>query len=348
MNAAITSNLSLDHTIDILLEQTVHQLKIDTAAVLFYMPSTHSLEYFGFHGFTNNRALSGSTRLGQMYSGRVALERQTIIASIKDDDFLTNTKTFANEGFQSNWGIPLISKGQVKGVLEVFNRGLLPATGDWLSFLETLAGQAAIAIDNAEMVENLERPNLELRLAYNTTLEGWARALELRDFETRGHSQNVTELTIQLARAVGFPEKILAHVQRGALLHDIGKMGIHDQILLKNGPLDEGEWEIMRQHPVYAYEMLSEIEFLRPALDIPNYHHERWDCSDYPHGLKGESIPLAARVFAVVDVWDALSSDRPYRVAWSRESVLKYIRQGSGTYFDPRVVDAFMKIVDSA
>ena len=347
IDAAITSNLSLDHTIDILLDQTVRQLNIDAAAILFYKPSTHSLEYFGFHGFTNKRALSGSTRLGQKYSGRVALERQTIKASIGDKDFLKNLKTFENEGFQSYCGIPLITKGQVKGVLEVFHRGLLAANEDWLNFIETLAGQAAIAIDNAEMVENLERSNLELRLAYNTTLEGWARALELRDFETRGHSQNVTELTIQLARAVGIPEETLVHVQRGALLHDIGKMGIPDQILLKNGPLDEDEWEIMRQHPVYAYEMLSEIEFLRPALDIPYYHHERWDGSGYPHGLKGESIPLAARVFTVVDVWDALSSVRPYRGAWSKEAVLNYIREGSGTYFDPRVVDAFMRIIDS-
>jgi PAS domain S-box-containing protein/putative nucleotidyltransferase with HDIG domain len=348
IDAAITSNLSLDHTIDILLEQTVRQLNINAAAVLFYKPSTHSLEYFAIHGFSHYLTLTGSALFGQKYSKRVALERQFIKASIKDEDFLANTQNFIKEGFQSYCGIPLITKGQVKGVLEVYDRGSLPANEDWMNFLETLAGQAAIAIDNAEMVENLERSNLELRLAYNTTLEGWARALELRDFETRGHSQNVTELTIQLARAVGIAEQTLVHVQRGALLHDIGKMGIPDQILLKNGPLDEDEWEIMRQHPVYAYEMLSEIEFLRPALDIPHYHHEKWDGSGYPYGLKGESIPLAARVFTVVDVWDALSSVRPYRAAWSKEAVLKFIRERSGIYFDPRVVDAFMKIIDSA
>jgi putative nucleotidyltransferase with HDIG domain len=215
-----------------------------------------------------------------------------------------------------------------------------------MSFLETLAGQAAIAIDNAELVENLEQSNLELRLAYNNTLEGWARALELRDFETRGHSQSVTDLTIQLARAVGIPEDTLVHVQRGALLHDIGKMGIPDQILLKNSKLDEDEWEIMRQHPIYAYEMLASIEFLRPALDIPRYHHEKWDGSGYPYGLKGEAIPLAARVFTIVDVWDALNADRPYRAAWKKEEVLTYIRDGRGKDFDPRVVDAFLQMVD--
>ena len=348
IDAAITGNLSLDRTIDILLEQTVHQLNIDAAAILLYRPSTHTLEYFAFHGFAHNHAHTGSIRLGQKFAGRVALERHTILASDEDQGFQTNTQNFANEGFRSYCGIPLVTKGQVKGVLEVFDRRLLSAHEDWLSFFETLAGQAAIAIDNAELVENLERSNLELRLAYNTTLEGWARALELRDFETRGHSQNVTELTIQLARAVGIPEETLVHVQRGALLHDIGKMGIPDQILLKNGPLDDDEWKIMRQHPVYAYEMLSAIEFLRPALDIPHYHHEKWNGSGYPHGLKGEAIPLAARVFTVVDVWDALSSDRPYRAAWSKDAVLTYIRDGRGTYFDPQVVDAFLRIIDPA
>lgn len=346
IDAAITGNLSLDHTIDILLEQTVRQLNIDAAAILLYKPPTQTLEYYAFHGFTQNLALTGSIRLGQKFAGRVALERHTILASDGDENFQTYTQIFANESFRSYCGIPLITKGQVKGVLEVFDRRLLSAHEDWLSFLETLAGQAAIAIDNDELVENLERSNLELRLAYNTTLEGWARALELRDFETRGHSQSVTELTIQLARSVGIPEETLVHVQRGALLHDIGKMGIPDQILLKNGPLDDDEWEIMRQHPVYAYEMLAAIEFLRPALDIPHYHHEKWDGSGYPHGLKGKAIPLAARVFTVVDVWDALSSDRPYRAAWPEDDVLTYIREGRGTYFDPKVVDAFLQIID--
>ncbi len=346
IDAAITSNLSLDRTIDILLEQTVRQLNMDAAAILRYDPSTQTLAYSTLYGFTHSSAPSISIRLGQGLAGRVALERQTIRMSDTDEAFQASTHYFAGEGFRSYCGVPLVTKGQVKGVLEVYDRSVITSEEGWLSFVETLAGQAAIAIDNAEMVENLERSNLELRLAYNTTLEGWAKALELRDFETQGHSQRVTDLTIQLARAVGIPDDALVHVQRGALLHDIGKMGIPDHILLKNDLLDEDEWEIMRKHPVYAYEMLFSIEFLRPALDIPHYHHENWDGSGYPHGLKGESIPLAARVFTVIDVWDALNSDRPYRAAWPEEDVLTYIHEGRGTKFDPLVVDAFLRILD--
>jgi putative nucleotidyltransferase with HDIG domain len=197
------------------------------------------------------------------------------------------------------------------------------------------------------MVENLERSNLELRLAYNTTLEGWAKALELRDFETQGHSRRVTELAIQVARALGIPEDELVHVHRGALLHDIGKMGIPDHILLKNGPLDDEEWQIMQQHPVYAYEMLSPIEFLRPALDIPRYHHEKWDGTGYPYGLRGEEIPLPARIFAIIDVWDALLSDRPYRAALDESVVLDHIQAQIGKHFDPRVAQAFLGIVQN-
>jgi putative nucleotidyltransferase with HDIG domain len=215
-----------------------------------------------------------------------------------------------------------------------------------MEFLETLAGQAAIAIDNAKLFEGLQRSNVELALAYDTTLEGWSRALELRDQETEGHTERVTEMTLRLARAVGrFAEAELMHLRRGALLHDIGKMGIPDGILLKPGPLTEAEWEIMRQHPIYAHEMLSPIAFLRPALDIPYCHHEKWDGSGYPRGLRGEQIPLAARVFAVADVWDALRSNRPYRAAWPEAQVIAHIRSLSGVHFDPQIVEAFLKVL---
>jgi putative nucleotidyltransferase with HDIG domain len=175
-------------------------------------------------------------------------------------------------------------------------------TEDEIQLCQAMAGQAAIAIDNAALFDDLQRSNTELTLAYDTTLEGWARALELRDKETEGHTQRVTEMTLRLATAMGVPEAELVHVRRGALLHDIGKMGIPDSILLKPGPLSESEWEIMRMHPVYAYEMLSPIGYLRSALDIPYCHHEKWDGSGYPRGLAGEQIPLHARIFAVADV----------------------------------------------
>jgi putative nucleotidyltransferase with HDIG domain len=181
-------------------------------------------------------------------------------------------------------------------------------------------------------------------LAYDTTLEGWSRALDLRDKETEGHTQRVTEMTLQLARAMGITDEELIHIRRGALLHDIGKMGVPDRILLKEDKLSEEEWQLMRKHPVYAYELLSPIPFLRDALSIPYGHHEKWDGTGYPRGLKGEQIPLAARIFAIVDVWDALRSARPYREPWNEDQVREYLTQQSGKQFDPQVVAAFLNM----
>ncbi|HBY93533.1 MAG TPA: HD-GYP domain-containing protein [Chloroflexi bacterium] len=248
------------------------------------------------------------------------------------------------EEFVAYYGVPLVTKGQVKGVLELFHRAPLEGDREWLGFLDTLAGQAAIAIDNAALFDGLQRSNAELALAYDTTLEGWSRALDLRDKETEGHSRRVTELTLRVARVMGVSEAELVHIRRGALLHDIGKMGIPDAILLKPGALSDEEWAIMRQHPVYAYELLAPIAFLRPALDIPYCHHEKWDGSGYPRGLIGEQIPLAARIFTVVDVWDAMISDRPYRPAWPEEKAREHIRSLAGTHFDSQVVEAFLAL----
>jgi putative nucleotidyltransferase with HDIG domain len=250
-----------------------------------------------------------------------------------------------DENFVSHQIAPLVAKGQVKGVLEIFQRSRLAPDLEWLDFLETLSTQAAIAIDNAGLFERLQRSNLELSLAYDTTLEGWAHALELRDQETEGHTQRVTELTLDLARLMGVSDANLLHIRRGALLHDIGKMGVPDSILLKPGPLTPDEWEIMRRHPTYAYDMLSSITYLRQSMDIPRYHHEKWDGTGYPYGLKGEQIPLSARIFTVVDVWDALCTDRPYRPAWAKEKAKAYIRQQSGHHFDPQVVNRFEEML---
>jgi len=214
-----------------------------------------------------------------------------------------------------------------------------------IKLLDTVANQVATALQNALLYDNQQRLNEELTRAYDNTLLGWAHALELRDKETQGHTLRVTELTIQLARKMGYGNSELVHIRRGALLHDIGKMGIPDAILHKPGSLNDDEWAVMRRHPQYAYEMLSSISYLAPSLEIPRYHHEKWDGSGYPCQLKGEAIPLPARVFAVVDVWDALCSDRPYRSAWPRERVLSHIRAGVGTHFDPRVSESFFELV---
>ena len=192
---------------------------------------------------------------------------------------------------------------------------------------------------------NLEKAHTELKTAYDATIEGWSRAMDLRDRETEGHTQRVTELTLKLAKAAGISQEELIHIRRGALLHDMGKLGIPDAILNKPGQLSAEEWVLMRQHPQLAYDMLYPIAYLHPALDIPYCHHEKWDGTGYPRALKAEEIPLAARIFAIVDVWDALTSDRPYRRAMLEEDVFKYLREQSGKHFDPQVVELFFKVI---
>jgi len=193
--------------------------------------------------------------------------------------------------------------------------------------------------------EKLQEAHTHLLDAYEATIEGWSHAMDLRDRETEGHSRRVTDLTVKMAREHGMSEDDLVYVRRGALLHDMGKLGIPDAILQKPDKLTDEEWKIMRMHPQFAYDMLSRVDYLKAALDIPYCHHEKWDGSGYPRGLKGEEIPVAARIFAVVDVWDALTSDRPYRPAWSREDTLAYIREQSGKHFDPQIVELFFKVI---
>jgi len=209
-----------------------------------------------------------------------------------------------------------------------------------------LGAQAALAIQNARLFEAAQTAADELQNAYDATLEGWSLALEMRDEETLGHTVRAAELACEMARALGVPEEDIPHVRRGALLHDIGKMAVPDAILKKPGPLDEHEWAVMRAHPVMAQEFLSRIGYLERALEIPYYHHERWDGTGYPRGLRGTKIPLPARIFAVIDVFDALTSDRQYRKAWSTEDALRHIVAQAGEQFDPMVVAAFMEHVD--
>ena len=229
-----------------------------------------------------------------------------------------------------------------------YNDGLLVIVRDDTTrgTLEQLVIQRRNELDlmAAQLIDDLRSSNENLIHTYETTLEGWAKALELRDFETKGHSQRVTNLTFLLTQHMGVNEEEAAHYCRGALVHDIGKMGIPDNILLKPGPLTDDEWGIMRQHTNYAYDLLAQIAFLRPALAIPIYHHERWDGSGYPIGLQKEEIPISARIFAVIDVWDALKSDRPYRLAWPIDKVISYLIENKGTQFDPDIVDLFLKL----
>jgi putative nucleotidyltransferase with HDIG domain len=254
---------------------------------------------------------------------------------------------FSGENFVSYYGVPLVAKGRVLGVLEILQRSPLNPDADWLNFLKTICGQAAIAIDNAIMFKELQISNIELNLAYDVTIEGLSRALDLRDKETEEHTQRVTEITLKLASALGVAETELVHIRRGAILHDVGKVAIPDQILFKKGPLLEEEWEIMRRHPEIAVELLSPVTYLTQALDIPHWHHEKWDGTGYPDGLAKEQIPFPARLFAFADVYDALTSDRLYRPAWQKQDAIQYIESQAGQHFDPNMMPVFMGLVQT-
>jgi putative nucleotidyltransferase with HDIG domain len=349
IDLAISTSMDLHLTLNILLQHVESLLNVDAGDILLLMPNSQQFDFSAGRGFRTNSMERAGSRLGAGYARRIVLERRTLVipgdlVARADREFST---LYQQEGFSAYAGVPLIVKGQIKGVLEVYHRSIHRSEPEWLHLLETLAGQAAIAIDNAQLFHDLQKSNFELALAYDATIAGWSRAMDLRDKETEGHTQRVTNLTLRLARTLGIGDAQLIHIRHGALLHDIGKMGVPDNILLKPDQLTAEEWEKMMKHPGFAYEMLSSIRYLQPALDIPYCHHEKWDGSGYPRGLKGHEIPIAARIFAVADVWDAITSDRPYRKGWSKEAALEYIREQSAKYFDPEVVERFLELISN-
>ncbi|MGC8855769.1 MAG: GAF domain-containing protein [Anaerolineae bacterium] len=327
VDSTIAATTDLRLSLRVALDHVIRLLNVDAACVFTFDPTTLTLEYVAGNGFRRGFESRPPLRLGEGLAGKAALQG-TMVQSLDPQEFATefsNPGAIAAEGFRSCLAVPLTSKGKTAGVLEIYRRETFSPDSEWLDFLHILAGQIALAIDHAHLLEKLERANTELMMAYDATIEGWSRALDLRDHETEGHTQRVSELTLRLARAMRIPEHQVIHIHRGALLHDIGKIGVPDSILHKEGPLTPEEWEIMRQHPRLAYDLMNPIVYLRPAVDIPYCHHEKWDGTGYPQGLKGEEIPLAARIFAVADVFDALTSDRPYRKAWPVEQALQYI-----------------------
>lgn len=352
IDLAISENMDIGETLKVLVDEVTNTLNFDAVDVLLYYPAERVLRRAGSIGFNPDQlhkhseiAIDSIENTG-LASVRALTAGRTIHIPDISKNPSSRARLISQEGFSSVYVVPLIAKGQTHGLLEVFSRAPLELSSDRISFLEALAGQATIAIENSTLLKNLEQSNRELVEAYNETISGWSRALELRDQETEGHSQRVTEWTLRLAMRMGLRNDRLNAVERGALLHDIGKMGIPDHILLKPGQLTEQEWEIMKMHPIYAYQLLKSIPFLAPSLDIPFAHHERWNGSGYPRGLSGEEIPLAARIFTVVDVWDALCSDRPYRTAWEHERVKEYLLTNAGVLFDPRVVNEFLQMME--
>jgi response regulator RpfG family c-di-GMP phosphodiesterase len=346
IDQAITSSFDIRFTLDIVLTQVINQMQVDAADILLLDSTGQFLELEATHGFRTPSFRTARTGITDSLAGRVVTQQRAIhILDLSEVSDRLLASQLSGENFVSYYGVPLVTKGRVQGVLELFHRVPLLAYPEWVDFLETLAGQAAIAIDNATLFKHLQRSNFEIEQAYDATIEGWSHALDLRDRETEGHTLRVTEMAVDLGRLVGLDEEEILHLRRGGLLHDIGKLGVPDKVLLKPGPLTGEEWNIMQMHPQFAFDWLAPIEYLRKALEIPLCHHEKWDGSGYPRGLKGEEIPLASRIFAYADVWDALTSDRPYRPAWPPEKALEYIRQNTGVHFDPSLLDVFLKYI---
>ena len=349
IDMAISAGNGIKLVYYVALEETIKQLGADAASILSYDPHAQSLKIAATHGFEAKNLEGLCVSIENTIEGKVLKKHEIIhipdLRAISPFDS-SSIDFYLEEGFRSYYGAPLTAKGERLGVLQVFFRNPLTGGEEWVNFFEALAGQISLGIDNAKLVDDLWNRNLELFNAYNETIAGWGKALSLKEDETADHSERVTKLTVEIARRMGIKNPDLVHIERGAYLHDIGKIGVPDSILLKKGKLTEEEWEIMKKHPEYAFEMLSPITYLNKSIDIPYCHHEKWDGTGYPRGLKGKQIPLSARIFAVVDVWDALTSDRPYRKAWPKEKAIEYIKEQKGKHFDPEVVDVFITIIE--
>ena len=347
IDLAITTGNDRAASMAVVLAEAGETLSIDAALALSFEAGTRTLSLLAEHGLT--RAPAAGTRMPVAGAAALAaVEGRAVVttgAPEVEAALAERAAMIAPLAFGTYVALPMVAKGAVHGVLELFAAGAVTPAAEWLAFAEALATQAAIALDNDELYRDLQRRNEELTSAYDHTIAGWARALGLKDEETAGHSQRVTALTVQLARRLDLAAGDIVHLRRGALLHDIGKMGVPDRILLKPGKLSEDEFDVIKRHPIYAHDMLKDIAYLGPAIDIPYAHHEKWDGGGYPRGLAGERIPLAARIFAVVDVFDALTSARPYRAAWSRDDALAHIRAQAGAHFDPAVTRAFLAMI---
>lgn len=347
IDQAITSPDDSDQTIQQILRLIRETVNLNVVMVSLYDKEKTGLRLVSMDGeeIVEGNALN---HFGENELIREAVRTNQLVSQLSSSDqaldFVKqrlNTET----DFSQYAVVPLNVKGETLGILEGLARDTICHGADCRDFLEAMAVQLAIALDNALLSQQREQAFAELQASYEATIQGWALALEMRDKETAGHSERVVNFTMRLAKQMGIDGKDLLHLRRGVLLHDIGKMGIPDRVLLKPGSLTEEEWVIMKQHPVHAFNLLKEIPYLAPALEIPYSHHERWDGSGYPQGLAGEEIPLGARIFAVIDIWDALTDDRPYRAAWSKEKTVQYLKENAGVLVDPRVVKEFLAML---
>lgn len=344
IDQAITSNFDLMIVNKIILDQVCRELDGDAADILILNKATNVLENIGATGFMDPMIRNIRVPLTTSVAGKVLLEnRRYSIFNLNENPLWFIRKNMQVENFKAFFAYPMVIKGETIGVMEVFMRKVFYPDRDWDVFLEALATQAAIAYDSFKKYSELQRMQQNVSASFRSTLETWSKSLELHDLESQGHIRRVTNDTIRLARELGMDESKLPDIERGALLHDIGKIGIMDEILLKKGDLTEEDWKEIKRHPQIARDLLSNVKLLEDALDIPYSHHENWDGSGYPQGLKGEEIPLSARIFAVVDTFDAMTSPRPYRHAWSKAEAIAYLNDQKNKKFDPQVVDLFVE-----
>jgi len=346
IDQAITAINDIQVVNKIILEQVCKELEPDAANILILNSATNVLEYFGAVGFMDAKIRDIRIPLTTSIAGKVLLENKGYaISDLEQDPLWFIRKNMQVENFKAYFASPLSIKGQAIGVLEVFFRKCFNPDGEWQNFFEVLATQAAVAYDSFRKFSELQKIQQNMVSSFRSTIETWSKSLELHDIESHGHIRRVTNETLKLAKDLGISDLELPNIERGALLHDIGKIGIMDEILLKKGALSEEEWGEIKRHPTIARDLLSNVKLLEDAMDIPYSHHENWDGSGYPQGVKGENIPLSARIFAVVETYDALISDRPYRKAWSHKEAIEYLIEQKGKKFDPVVVDRFLSII---
>jgi response regulator RpfG family c-di-GMP phosphodiesterase len=346
IDRAISSNFDMKSTLAIICETAQNQLDVSAVDILLYNQHSQILNFVYGHGFHSSGVSEIGLDLKSNLAGQVVRARKMIqLADLKGVNADSLSANLVSEGFVSYIGVPLLAKSKVNGVLEVFERTEKIHDRDWYDFLEAFAHQASIAIDNSELFENLQRLNLEIAREYDITIEAWARTLEIRDITYAGHATRVMEMSVKIASVMGLSGDAVSHLRHGVLMHDIGMLGIPESILLKPGELTEEDWDLVHQHPRIAYDLLSQIPNWRQALDIPYSHHERWDGSGYPQGLRNDIIPLGARICAVADVYDTLQMKRSFRSAWDKTRAEKYIRDGAGSQFDPEVVRIFLGLI---
>jgi GAF domain-containing protein len=344
---ALNNSLTLSVTKNMLLDSCLRLLEADAAALWVMDAQERTLTLAAERGFRGVYAFPHGQPMGEEHLVRQACAHHKLtILSAEEAGEGDTARMMRRERFQYGFAMPLLARGECKGALEVFRRSAWEPSEEWMRMLETVANQAAVAVDHSLMSIALERLSIQMSVTCDAAIEAFARAVDMRAREAEGHGLRVADLTVRMAEKANMPLHHVVHVRRGALLHDIGKIAVPDAVLWKAGSLDDRDWEVMRRHPQYAADILESLHVLQPAMAIPQYHHERWDGGGYPYGLAGGQIPLAARLFAVVDTWDSMLSRRPHREPLAKSVAEAHIRKGAGSQFDPEAVLIFLGLMD--